>query len=103
MCSLEVSYLPILVGIPVGGEDSQPLATSIHVEQCCRAKCIYYVQDIVLKLVQGHKPPIELEQTPYHALTEATIASEKAKIVQHQLEETIKELQDAVPSTEGTG
>jgi hypothetical protein len=55
------------------------------------------MQDIVLKLVQGHKTPVELEQTTYHALAEANIACEKAQIIQNQLKEAIRDLQEVVP------
>lgn len=56
------------------------------------------VQDTVLKLVQEHSAPVELEQTTYHALARARIAYEKAQIVQHHLKQAVADLKEVVPN-----
>jgi hypothetical protein len=46
-----------------------------------------------MKLVQAHKPAVEMEQTTYHALAEAGMAAEKAKFVRYRLRAAIDALQ----------
>lgn len=55
------------------------------------------VQEVLMKLVQEHKPSVEMEQTTYHALAEARLAADKAKFVQYRLKEAIESLQ-SIPS-----
>ena len=52
----------------------------------------------MLKLVQEHSAPVELEQTTYDALAGARIAYEKAQIVQHHLKQAVADLKEVVPN-----
>ena len=52
----------------------------------------------MLKLVQEHTAPVELEQTTYDALAGARIAYEKAQIVQHHLKQAVADLKEVVPN-----